>query len=584
MSGGYTGDEIAVVGMAGRFPGAPDVPSLWRNLLDGVDAVHDFTDDELRDLGVDERLIGDPAHVRSGGHLPGVAEFDAEFFGVPSAEAERMDPQQRLFLEQAWAALEDAGCDPAAYDGVVGVFAGSSANRYFLFHLLGNPAATGAEPYDLEQQLVQGAAADYLPAQVAYRLGLTGPAVAVQTACSSSLVAICTAAQNLLDYRCDLALAGGVSITWPRFRHTPGGLISPDGRCRTFDASAQGTVYGSGVAVLALKRLADALDQGDHVLAVLRGWAVNNDGAVRAGFAAPGTEGQSAVVTEALAAAELTASAIGYVEAHGSGTLVGDAIEAAALIRAFGPDPVPGSCALGSIKTNIGNLDAAAGAAGLIKAVLAVRHGVIPASLHYRRPGPDTDFAGSPFFVPVKTQDWEQPGPRRAGVSSFGLGGTNAHVIVEQPPAAPPRPAPAGWHLLTVSARTPQALRATAERLADHLERTPEARLDDVACTLAMGRRAFGHRTAVLCRDRDEAVALLRANDGPSDGPSDGRVDGPEGLRGGDDGPEELCRLAAEWLAGADVDWTALYDDGHRRVSLPAYPFQRKRYWIEALT
>ncbi|HWM03114.1 MAG TPA: polyketide synthase, partial [Actinophytocola sp.] len=343
-NGDYSGDEIAVVGLAGRFPGAADVAALWRNLLDGVDAIHDHTDDELRELGVDEALIADPTLVRGHGRLAGVADFDADFFGVPEAEALAMDPQQRLFIEQSWVALNDAAVDPTRDERAIGVFAGASSNRYFLFRVLGRDG-------DWEERLATRWAPDYLPAQVAYRLGLTGPAIAVQTACSSSLVAVCTAAQSLLDFRCDLALAGGVSVTEPRFRHTEGGLVSPDGRCRAFAAAGQGSGYGSGVAVLALARLEDALDRGDRVYAVLRGWAVNNDGAARAGFAAPGLAGQSGVVTEALAGSQVDPAEIGYVEAHGSGTRVGDAIEVGALTQAFGRTDTPGEpgrCALGS--------------------------------------------------------------------------------------------------------------------------------------------------------------------------------------------------------------------------------------------
>ncbi|MEV2271295.1 type I polyketide synthase [Nonomuraea africana] len=571
------GDAIAVVGLAGRFPGASDVATLWRNLLDGLDAVHDYTPEELRELGIGERLTGDPAYVPAGGRLAGVADFDAEFFGVPSAEAVQMDPQQRLFLEQAWVALEDSGHDPAGYDGVVGVFAGSSINRYFLFRQFGDPSATDA----WESLLLPGSAADYLPAQVAYRLDLTGPAVAVQTACSSSLVAVCMAAQSLVDYRCDLALAGGVSVTEPRFLHTAGGLVSPDGRCRAFDAAGRGAAFGSGVAVLALKRLEDARQDGDQVLAVLRGWAVGNDGAARAGFAAPGLEGQATVVAEALAGAGLSAEDIGYVEAHGSGTLVGDAIEVTALTQAFGPGLAPGSCALGSVKTNLGNLDAAAGAVSLIKAVLAVRHGVVPRNLHFETPNPEIDFAASPFFVPVGNHPLPE-GRRRAGVSSFGLGGTNAHVIVESAPAEAPRdPSSGEWQVLPVSARTPEALREAMIRLADHLEADPAdqpgagpaLRLDDVARTLT-GRRAFPHRAAVVCREPKEAAALLRAGADGGPGAQGLPLTSAEGVH------DELRNLAASWLSGADVDWPQ--PSGARRVSLPAYPFQRRRHWIEA--
>jgi phthiocerol/phenolphthiocerol synthesis type-I polyketide synthase E len=549
MGAQRTGDEIAVVGLAGRFPRAGDVPSLWRNLCDGVDAVHDYTEAELRALGIGEELLADPRHVRAGGRLDGVEEFDAGFFGFEDGEAARTDPQQRLFLEQAWLALEDAGYDAAGHDGTIGVFAGASPNRYFLFHLLGNPAVSDAGPEDWEAWLLPGAAADYLPAQVAYRLGLTGPAVAVQTACSSSLVAVCLAAQSLADFRCDLALAGGASVAWPRHRHVPGGLVSPDGRCRAFDAAGQGAAFSSGAAVVALKRLEDAEADGDHISAVLRGWAVNNDGAARTGFAAPGLAGQAAVVAEALASANLPASTIGYVEAHGSGSSLGDAIEVAALNRAFAVSDGAGSCLLGSVKTNVGNLDAASGAAGLVKAVLAVRDGVIPANLHFDRPNPQIEFGR--FTVPTKTAEWPAAYPvRRAGVSSFGLGGTNAHVIVEQPPPVARRGVPPSPVVLAVSGHTPEALRQACDALRAHLATARDADgwlLADVAHTLA-NRRAFDHRTAVVAHDIPHAIAELAAP--PA-------TDHP--------------------MVGAGEPYP-----GCRRVWLPPYPFQRVRHWIEA--
>ncbi|MGW5673093.1 beta-ketoacyl synthase N-terminal-like domain-containing protein, partial [Micromonospora sp. NPDC003776] len=285
----YTGDEIAVVGLAGRFPGAPDVATYWWNLCTGVDSIHEYTDAELAALGIGPGLRGDPRHVRAVGRLDGVADFDAEFFSFGADEAARTDPQHRLFLETAWEALEDAGHDPSRFPGLIGVYSSTSANRYFLFHLLDNPAVVGdVDPDDWEARLVGRQFTDHLPGQVAYRLGLTGPALAVQSACSSSLVAVCLAAQSLADYQCDIALAGGVTVTWPRHRHTPGGLASPDGRCRAFDEGANGSGFGSGVGVVALRRLADAQADGDRIYAVLPGWAVTNDGPDRAGFAVPG--------------------------------------------------------------------------------------------------------------------------------------------------------------------------------------------------------------------------------------------------------------------------------------------------------
>ncbi|MFL6126994.1 AMP-binding protein [Actinophytocola sp.] len=561
--GEYTGDEIAVVGMAARLPGAADAETFWWNLCAGVDSIHDYTDEELAALGVGPGLREDPRHVRADGRLDGIGDFDADFFGFGAAEAARTDPQHRLFLETAWEAMENAGHVPGADPEVsVGVFASASVNRYFLFHLLGNPEVTGADPDDWEALLLGRQFTDHLPGQVAYRLGLTGPALAVQSACSSSLAAMCLAAQSLADYRCDVALAGGVSVTWPRHRHTPDGMASPDGRCRAFDETAAGCGFGSGAGVVVLRRLADALADGDHVHAVLAGWGMTNDGADRAGFAVPSPAGQAAAIADALAAASLGPEDVRFVEAHGSGTPLGDAIEVAALNEVLGG--APESVALGSVKTNIGHLDAAAGVAGLIKAVLAVRTGVIPPNLHFNRPHPEVDLAAGPLYVPTKAHDW--PGTRRrvAGVSSFGMGGTNVHVLVAQAPGTdgPPPGATADEVVLPVSARDDAALRAAAVRLRDHLV-TRRPALADVAHTLATGRRVFARRAAVVAATVEEAVAAL-----------DTLVAGA--VRG--DGP--LRPAARAWVARGG----ALPETGGRRVPLPTYPFQRGRFWIEPRT
>ncbi|MEU4680993.1 AMP-binding protein [Micromonospora sp. NPDC023737] len=565
----YTGDEIAVVGLAGRFPGAPDVATFWWNLCAGVDSIHDHSDAELAELGIGSTLRADPRHVRAAGRLDGVADFDAEFFSFGAQEAARTDPQHRLFLETAWEALEDAGHDPTRFPGLVGVYSATSANRYFLFHLMDNPAVVGdVDPDDWEARLIGRQFTDHLPGQVAYRLGLTGPAVAVQSACSSSLVAVCLAAQSLADYQCDLALAGGVNVTWPRYRHTPGGLASPDGRCRAFDEAANGSGFGSGVGVVALRRLADAQADGDRIYAILPGWAVTNDGPDRAGYAVPGPAGQAAAVANALAAAEVAPGKVHLIETHGSGTPLGDAIEVAALNEVYAGGPAE-SCALGSVKTNIGHLDAGAGIAGLIKAVLAVQHGTIPPNLHYTRPHPEIDLAGGPFYVPTKVRDWPEAPRRVAGVSSFGLGGTNAHVVVEQPPPVEPvggQPSPMA-HLLPVSARTPAALRDALTRLRRHLTGAAPA-LAEVAATLALGRRAFRCRAAMVVTDLAGAVAAL-----------DELLETGARVAGE---PGALRELAGTWVAGQDVDWAALHPEGRvRRTGLPTYAFQRKRYWID---
>jgi phthiocerol/phenolphthiocerol synthesis type-I polyketide synthase E len=538
----YSGEEIAVVGMAGRFPGAADIDAFWWNLCAGVDAIHDYTDEELAELGIGPGLRGDPRHVRAGGRLDGIEDFDAGFFSFGADEAARTDPQHRLFLETAWEAMENAGHTPG--DGEVGVFAATSANRYFLFHLFDNPEVTDADPDDWEARLLDRQFPDHLPGQVAYRLGLTGPALAVQTACSSSLAAVALAAQSLADYRCDLALAGGVSVIWPR--HRAGGMVSPDGRCRAFDEAARGSGFSSGVGVVVLRRLADAIEDRDHIHAVLPGWGMTNDGADRGGYAVPGMGGQAAAIAAALATAEIQPDEVRFVEAHGSGTPLGDAIEVAELNEVFA-GAVPESCALGSVKTSIGHLDAAAGVAGLIKAVLAVRDGIIPPNLHFSRPHPEVDLAGGPFYVPTKVRDWPEVDRRVAGVSSFGMGGTNVHVLVAEPPASEPSE-DGGEHVLPISARDETALRQLAGRLRDHLAAQRPA-LADVAYTLATGRRVFDCGAAVVASTVEEAVRAL------------------DELAGG--GP-----LGA--VGGANTQ------AGGRRIPLPTYPFQRSRFWIEA--
>ncbi|EOD65304.1 beta-ketoacyl synthase N-terminal-like domain-containing protein [Amycolatopsis vancoresmycina] len=558
-------DLIAVVGLACRFPGAPDADAFWWNLCAGTDSIHDHTDDELAALGIGPGLRADPAHVRAGGRLDGVEDFDTGFFGFTAEEATRTDPQHRLFLETAWRALEDAGRDPAREAGPVGVFTSAGVNRYFLFHLFGNPAVTGeVDPDDWEGRLLGRQLTDHLPGQVAYRFGLTGPAVAVQSACSSSLAAVGLAAQSLAEYRCDLAIAGGVSVTWPRYR--AGGLASPDGRCRSFDVAADGAGFGSGAGVVVLRRLSDALADRDHIHAVLSGWAMTNDGGDRAGYAVPSPAGQAAAVAEALAVAEVDPAEVGLIEAHGSGTPLGDAIEVAALNRVFRDVP-PGTCALGSVKTNIGHLDAAAGVAGLIKAVLAVRHGVLPPNLHFTAPHPEVDLAGGPWYVPVKAADWPEVPRRVAGVSAFGMGGTNVHVIVEEAPAPGPRVTADGPYVLPVSAQDGNALRESLSALRDRLAADPPD-LADVAYTLAVGRRECAVRAAVVASTAAEAVEAL-----------DTVLAQGSGVAGA---PGAARELAARWVGGAVVDWAARHDGARPgRVPLPGYPFQRTRCWID---
>ena len=517
MANTVSGDSltgIAIIGLAGRFPGARNVDEFWTNLRGGVESISFFTDQELLKAGVSQAQLSDPRYVKAKGSIEGAEMFDAWFFGFSPREAEIMDPQHRIFMECAWEALESAGYDSERYGGAIGVFAGVSMNSYFLENLYSNPqllAATGA------YQAIIGNDKDFLPTHVSYKLNLKGPSVNVQTSCSTSLVSVHLACQSLLNYQCDMALAGGVSVTLPvkqGFYYQEGGVVSPDGHCRTFDAEAKGTVSGNGVGLVVLKRLEDAVHDGDEIEAVILGSAINNDGAAKVGYTAPSVEGQSAVIAEAQAIAGVTADSISYVEAHGTATPLGDPIEIAALTRAFRASTKErGYCAVGSVKSNIGHLDAAAGVTGLIKTVLSLKHEELPPSLHFEKANPEIDFAGSPFYVNRSLQRWQRNGgPRRAGVSSFGIGGTNAHVIVEEAPAPEPTSGSRReWQVLVMSARTESALNQATANLGSHLEKE-EVALADVGYTLAAGRRVFGHRCVVWCRDREEALAALSAN------------------------------------------------------------------------
>lgn len=503
------GLEIAVIGMAGRFPGAANLAEFWQNLCAGKESMGPLTDDYLSARGLNAALANDPDWRKIGAPLADSDCFDAGFFGYSAREAEMLDPQQRVFLECAWHALEDAGYDAERYSGAVGVFGGVGMNGYLL-NLYGNPAyRDSASPYELFVANDK----DFLATRVAYQLGLRGPAISIQTACSSSLVAVHVACQSLLSGECDMALAGGAAVSRQiGYRYQPGGIYSADGHCRAFDADAGGTVPGNGVGIVVLKRLADALADGDAIAAVIKGSAVNNDGRDKVGFTAPSVAAQSAVIRSALAAAGVSADSIGYVEAHGTATRLGDPIEIAALRQAFtaaGTDkPRAGVCLIGSVKTNIGHLDAAAGIAGLIKTVLALKHRQLPASLHFRQINPQIDFGGL-FRVNTELTAWDAP-LRRAGVSCFGIGGTNAHAVLEQAPPLKQADAADCPQLLALSAKSPEALQTLAQQLARHLQ-TDSAPLRDVAWTLQTGRRAFAWRLALPVGASREAIDRLLA-------------------------------------------------------------------------
>jgi amino acid adenylation domain-containing protein/non-ribosomal peptide synthase protein (TIGR01720 family) len=504
-------NSIAIIGMAGRFPGARDLATFWQNLCAGVEAITTFNDAELLAAGEDPAALQQPQYVKAGGVLDQIEHFDAAFFGFTPREAEILDPQQRLFLECAWEALEQAGYIVTDAAPPIGVFAGTGISTYLLMNLYPNRAVMQSLG---EFQILVGNEKDFLPTRVSHLLNLKGPSVNVQTACSTSLVAVHMACQSLLNAECDLALAGGVSIRIPHrvgYMHGQGSIFSPDGHCRAFAADAQGTVPGNGVGVVALKRLADARADGDTIYAVIKGFAINNDGAVKVSYTAPSVAGQAAVIAEAMSLADVDPETVSYIEAHGTGTTLGDPIEIAALAQAFGSGTDRrGFCAVGSLKSNLGHLDAAAGVAGLIKTVLALKHRQLPPSLHCHTPNPQIDFAATPFFINTQLRDWPAgPTPRRAGVSSFGIGGTNAHVIVEEAPP-PPDPAPGRpSQLLVLSAATPTALNTASTNLAAHLAQQPDLSLADVAYTLQRGRRAFRYRRAVVCATTAQAQAAL---------------------------------------------------------------------------
>jgi len=507
-------EPVAIVGFAGRFPGAMSVDELWRNLLEGRDAITRFTPETL-DASIDAALRNDPAYVAARGVLADVECFDAPFFGVNPREAELTDPQQRLFLEASWEALESAATVPGGYPGRIGVFAGMYNATYFQKHVQTRPDLidkVGAF------QVMVANEKDYIATRVAHRLNLTGPALSTHTACSTSLVTVCQAFDALRGHQCDVALAGGVSVLCPPrsgYLYQEGAMLSPDGLTRSFDAGANGTVFSDGVAVVVLKRLRDAERDGNTIYAVLLGAAINNDGADRASFTAPSVSGQASVIAAAHAVAGVDPRTISYIETHGTATPLGDPIEVEALTQAFRlRTPDRGFCAIGSVKSNLGHLVIAAGATGLIKTALALAREEIPESLHFTSPNPKLELESSPFYVASKRLAWTRSEtPRRAGVSSFGVGGTNAHVVLEEAPPPEPTGPAREYQLLVVSARTPEALERGAERLADQLEARAGMPLADAAFTLQVGRTAFAQRRAVVARDAAEAVARLRGND-----------------------------------------------------------------------
>ncbi len=582
-------DAIAVIGMGCRFPGAENIDRFWDNLKNGVESLTAFSYEEMAESGANPSDVNRPEYVKAGFVLEGEDLFDASFFGYSPKEAEIMDPQQRLFLETAWEALEDGGYATGRYDGAIGVFAGSKMSTYLtnVLKLDGSPEnAAGLHALVANDK-------DYLTSRVSFKLNLKGPSITVQSACSTSLVAIHLACDSLLSGACDMTLAGGVSLVVPQKRgylFQEGLILSPDGHCRAFDANANGMAPGNGVGVVLLKRLKDAVADRDNIYAVILGSAVNNDGSQKAGYTTPGVEGQVEVVREAQIVSGIDPASVSYVEAHGTGTALGDPVEIEALNRVFKAQTgKTGFCAIGSVKTNIGHLDTAAGVAGFIKTVLSLKNGLLPPSLNYERPNPKIDFRNSPFYVNAEPSPWKTNGrPRRAGVSSFGFGGTNAHVVLEQAPEPPPRaePTDAPLHLMAVSAKDPSALKRQVANYARFLRENPDAPLGDVCFTANAGRAHFPCRFAAIARSRRDLPEQLDAFEEGVE-VSEGSGAFPSSPLPGRDSTQALSRfledLKGAYLAGKAVDWEAVYSGGsHRRIPMPTYPFSRKRYWAQS--
>ena len=508
-----TGLEIAVIGMSGRFPGANSIDEFWNLLRDGIEGISFFTPEQLKEAGVPDHVMKDPNFVNALFMVEGSDDFDPRFFGYTPKEAELMDPQARLFHECVWEALEQGGYDPFAYEGLIGLYAGASGNLFWETLVMQSPQRQALGDFAAAQLSDK----DYLCTRLSFKFNLRGPSYTIQTACSTSLVAIHVACQALLNGECDMALAGGSKISAfgnTGYLYQEGMIFSPDGHCRPFDADSRGTVGGNGVAVVLLKPLDEALQDRDYIYAMVKGTAVNNDGCHKAGYTAPAPEGQSLAIKVACRVAEVEPESISYIETHGTGTDLGDPIEVEALIRAFNSEK-RGICGIGSVKSNIGHLDSAAGVTGFIKTALSLHHRLIPPTLHYKAPNPRIDFENSPFYVVDKPTLWNAAGgPLRAGVSSFGIGGTNAHVVMEEAPDNNLRKSSLSHRhlfLLPVSARTAKALDAASENLHAFLKNNPSLSIADTAFTLQVGRRHFEHRRAAVCRDIDEGRRMLGA-------------------------------------------------------------------------
>ncbi|MGW1074005.1 SDR family NAD(P)-dependent oxidoreductase [Streptomyces sp. NPDC002537] len=562
--------DIAVIGMVAGLPGAADLDTFWANLRDGKESITHGSPRVVEDEATGRRFV----HAR--GVMDGVKRFDADFFGIPRREAEVLDPQHRHLLECAWNAMEDAGYDPFRVGEDVAVYTSVGPNTYYEDRDFGPRSAA-------ERMLIQlSNGPDTLPTRISYKLGLTGESVNVQSACSSAAVAVHLACESLREGRSDMALVGAASIGTSdslAYEHQDGFILSADGSTRAYDSKASGYVEGDGVGAFVLRRLDDALAKGDHIHAVIKGSAVNNDGRAKAGFSAPSVEGQSRVIRAALEASGVPADSIGMVEGHGTGTQVGDPIEVRGLTRAYRAHTSKNqTIALGSVKANIGHLCFASGIAGLIKAVLCVKHGELPPMAVFEETNPEIDFSRTPFYINRELRTWESDGPRRAGVSCFGMGGTNAHFVVEQAPEADTAPGAPGEHPVVLSGRTEEALSAVRRRLHAFVTAHPDVDLADLAFTLGTGRRPLPHRWAAAVGSVAELGRALAG--AAADTPVFTSADADRPARDRD--TTGAAPVAAAWAQGADVDWKALYGTGRRRVPLPVYPWQGEELWVAA--
>ncbi len=581
-------EGVAIIGMSGRFPGAQNINEFWEKLKDGKECITYFSKEDARACGVDEESINDPNYVFAAGILEDIELFDAGFFSLNPKEAENLDPQQRLFLECSYEALEDAGYSCNQYDYPIGVYAGSNMSYYFLYHLFNKLGVKD------DLAIAVGNDKDYVATRASYEFNLKGPSINVQSACSTSMTAVAMAYEGLLNYHCDMAIAGGAGIKLPQksgYLYQTGFIGSPDGHTRPFDADAYGTVFTSAVGVILLKRVEDAIRDGDHIYAVIKGMAVNNDGSTKVGFTAPSREGEAEVIAAAQNLAGVHPEDISYIEAHGTGTALGDPIEISALNMVFEQYTNKKSyCAIGSVKSNIGHAISGAGISGMIKTVLALKHKQIPPSINFSTPNPKIDFENSPFYVNSKLCDWETGEKARiAGVSSFGFGGTNVHAVVEEAPPKEVLPSSKEWQLITLSAKAPAALEQMCLNLSQYFRENPTVNFSDAVYTLHVGRKEFDYRCAILCKDFEDAIRLLEAKE-------DERIFTGVAKRvqkenntansfienGSKDAKEVLASIGKFWVEGAPVDWETFHcDEKRHRIPLPTYPFQRKRYWVE---